>query len=149
MAGARLSGWSRLPARNEPEVPPHRRPPPALDGADQRRTPAVEDLADRQLGSLVGVLDGEHAAVTQAEPEDAADIAASARAVHVLDPQLHASDVLLEAPEREEEMPLAELAESRMDDEVTGSELELHPPGTGRRVRASRGKTAGFTRSGR
>ena len=39
-------------------------------------------------------------------------IAAAARAVHVLDPQLHAPDVLLESSEREEEVPLAELPET-------------------------------------
>jgi hypothetical protein len=46
-------------------------------------------------------------------------------------------------------MPLAELAEWRMEDDVTGSELELHRGGTASRAPTSRGKTAGFARSGR
>jgi hypothetical protein len=46
-------------------------------------------------------------------------------------------------------MPLAELAESWMDDDVTGPELEVHPRGTGCHAPTSRGKTAGFARSGR
>ena len=127
----------------------HRRRAPSLDDAKQRRSSAVECPAHRQLGSLVGAFHGELASVTEPEPHDTPEVTSAARAVHVLDPELHPSDVFLESSEREEQLPLTQLPEAGTEGEMSDAELELHVSKTGTRGPTSRGKTAGFARSAR
>src|SRR5262245_45785628 len=127
-AGASVR-WGRLPrpsARDEPEVSPDRGPALALQRADQRRAGAVEHLAHRRLGTRLRALHRDCASAAEPQPEDAAQVPATARSVHVLDPELHPPQMTLEPTQRIQEVAFTELPEPGADGEVTGAQLELH-----------------------
>jgi len=67
--------------------------------------------------------------MAQAHSQAAAQVAAAAGPVQVLDPELHPPDVFLEPSQREEQVTFTEIPEAGVEEEVTGSELELHPFG--------------------
>ena len=97
-----------------------------MEPPEQRGPGPVEHLVDRGLGPLGEPGHAEASAAPEADPDPAAEVAAAARTVHVLDPQLYAADVLVEASERMEEMAPADLPEAGIDRKVTGAELEVH-----------------------
>src|SRR5262252_3560533 len=99
-------------ARDEPETPPRDRPALPLDPPEQRGAAPVEHLVDRRLGALGQPGDAERSTAPEADPEPTAEVPTAPRTVDVLDPQLHAADVVVEASERVEEMPVAELPEA-------------------------------------
>lgn len=107
-------------------MPPHRGRAPALDDAEQRAPGPVEHLAHRGLGACVEGLHGERAAAPQAYPEPTAEVAAAARAVEVLHPELDPADLVLQASEGVEELPFTELAEPRVGQEMAGAQFEVH-----------------------